>query len=122
MSVLHDHSSDHDPVVVTVGEQHMNKIIKLGYDYNKADWKTFKQQLNQNIVINSKIDTEELIEKEVEKYTDSPECHKQKHSYKKHRSTRNGNTGIHQAVDNKQKQDPKKMAENRNKLLQTTNE
>ena len=69
MTVLHELSSDHNPVTIELGAQQVNEIEKVGLDYKKANWKAFRQRLNQEITINSKINTTEQIEKEVQQLT-----------------------------------------------------
>ena len=67
--VLHKLSSDHNLVTIELGAQQVNATDKVGLNYKKANWKAFRQRLNQEITINSKINTTEQIEKEVQQLT-----------------------------------------------------
>ncbi|KAK2577593.1 hypothetical protein KPH14_012704, partial [Odynerus spinipes] len=69
LKVIHELSSDHKPVMFTLGSQHKDIFTKTTYNYKKADWDKFRQLLNKKITITSNITTSEELEKTVQSYT-----------------------------------------------------
>ena len=67
--VAHELSSDHIPVLFSLGGQH--KIIKNRtiFDYDKADWLKFHKLLTKNIIMTPKIGNSVDLEKEVQRFT-----------------------------------------------------
>ncbi|CAK9813136.1 Probable RNA-directed DNA polymerase from transposon BS [Anthophora plagiata] len=70
--VLHELVSDHKPILFNIGNIYKNKdTSKATYNYKQADWKKFRQTLDEKININNSITSKESIEQEVTNITNS---------------------------------------------------
>ncbi|KAK2578341.1 hypothetical protein KPH14_002065, partial [Odynerus spinipes] len=69
VTVLHESNSDHNPIKFVLGGQYTSSTTQTRLDYCKADWKLFRECINRNLSINSKIETKGQIEQEVHKLT-----------------------------------------------------
>lgn len=49
ISVLHDLTSDHNPIVATLSYQNKSSMKNTQYDYKNVDWKKFNKYLKEKI-------------------------------------------------------------------------
>lgn len=71
MTAMEELSSDHNPIMMEIGGQNKQKLMRMIYDYVKVDWKKFKDKLSGKIQITTRIDTTEKLEKVVDKFTNT---------------------------------------------------
>lgn len=62
-------SSDHNPIKFKIFDQHKNSNRKIITSYKDTNWPLLRQELNEKIQINNKIDSTDKIDTEVEKLT-----------------------------------------------------
>ena len=69
IEVLHELSSDHNPIVITLTKQIKDSNARIQYDYENVDWSKFRQLLNGKLNINFKIVNANSIEQEAQRLT-----------------------------------------------------
>ncbi|KAH0563567.1 hypothetical protein KQX54_002331 [Cotesia glomerata] len=71
LKVLGELNSDHNPIILSLGNQDDNIPIKKMLDYDNADWDKFRKLLNEKIKINQSIESAEQLDKEVQRLTNN---------------------------------------------------
>jgi hypothetical protein len=66
---LSELNSDHNPILFTINMPPQTKLTKKVYDYTNTNWTSFQNALNNNIEINSKIESPNDINTEINKFT-----------------------------------------------------
>ena len=61
----HQLSSNHNPVDLTILLKDVNVTLLKTYDYEKADWDSFRKQINSSINLNFHIHNREQVEEQV---------------------------------------------------------
>lgn len=75
-------SSDHNPITLELQNHPQEFSHKHIISYKNTDWTAFRHTLNQQVVINTKIDTANDIDKEVELFTTQLQAAQSAHSQK----------------------------------------